>query len=223
MRTITVLLCVGAFACMSVPAVAVERLIALTFDDGPSPETTLKLLDILKRYGVCATFFVIGNNAKEYPGIVEREKAECHVVANHSMTHPHLRIPFMSEVAVASQFGRASNAIAAALKLKDVVPAYARVPGCAKSRSITAALSWFTVVKCGVDPRDWVLSRRSARLVANYVLANATAGEPVLLHDIRPTTVAAVPAIIEGLWARGFRLVTVAELYGRPAYMPKSD
>ena len=169
----------------------------LTFDDGPGPYTG-QLLDTLKAEGVHATFFLIGQNARMRPDLVRRELAEGHAVGNHSMTHPEHAIARMGANAVRANFSRAESVLASITGTRILL---ARVPGCARSRAIHSALGGYDVVPCGIDPRDW--EHRDSAYVTRYVLAHATPGEPILLHDIHKTTVAAVPRIIAGLKARG--------------------
>jgi len=199
MRTLY-LLCVLSL-CAAYPAEAGVhgRCYELTFDDGPDPHTTPKLLDELKAAHVCATFFLIGENAQRHPEIVRREASECHEVGNHSMTHPE-HFGRMGASAVRAQFSRAETVLAGIL---GESPRIARVPGCAHSRAISAAVAGYRVYGCDIDPQDWARRHRDSAYVARYVIAHAVPGTPILLHDIRPTTVAAVPRIIAALKAKG--------------------
>ena len=88
-----------------------ERVVALTFDDGPNEVTTPRVLDVLKRYGVQATFFVVGQSAEQYPEIVQRIVSEGHTVANHTYSHKAL-FPLSSAQSVKEELQRCNDAIA---------------------------------------------------------------------------------------------------------------
>jgi len=182
--------------------------IALTFDDGPHATLTPKLLDILKEKGVKATFFVLGQNAAANPEILQRAVAEGHEIGNHSWDHK--AFPKAGGSGVASQLAQANSAIESATGKKPVL---VRPPYGSTTATITKRLNkeyGLQVVMWDVDPLDWK-NRNSAR-VTSEILKNTKAGSIVLAHDIHPTTVAAMPATIDGLLANGFKLVTVSEL-----------
>ncbi|HCU48558.1 MAG TPA: polysaccharide deacetylase, partial [Micromonosporaceae bacterium] len=185
--------------------------VAITFDDGPQPPYTGQVLDILARYGVRATFFCVGLNASACPDLVARIQAEGHILGNHTWSHPFL--PELSRVQLVEQIDRTDEAIArssggAATKLFR--PPYgSRTPD---------VVSWLadigsTVVLWDVEPDDW--SMPGADTIAQVVLEQTRPGSIILMHDgggDRSQTVAALPAIIEGVLVRGLRFVTVDEL-----------
>ena len=182
---------------------AVVRCVALTFDDGPGPSTGT-LLDTLAAQHVHATFFVIGRNVQALSGLVKREAAEGHVVGNHTWSHRDL-----SRLGASEQSGEVSRT-AEALKALGVSATLLRPPyGAFNATTRTLGLP---LVLWDVDPADW--RDRDAATVASRVLANTRPGSIVLLHDIHPSTVAAVPAIVAGLKAKGYTFVTVPQLVG---------
>jgi len=182
--------------------------IALTFDDGPHATLTPKLLDILKEKGVKATFFVLGQCVEANPEVLQRAAAEGHEIGNHS--YDHKAFTKAGGAGVASEVNQTSEAIE---KLTGKKPATVRPPYGSTNTSITKRLNeefGLKVVMWDVDPLDW--KNRNSAHVTSEILKNTKAGSIVLSHDIHPTTVAAMPDVIDGLLAKGFKFVTVSEL-----------
>lgn len=184
------------------------KCLALTFDDGPA-ESTAELLDILAARNVRATFFLIGENAAEHPDLVRREHAAGHELADHSYTHADLGRA--SKKKILSELTRTQDAIRRA---SGVTPVLLRPPyGSTSERlsKITRRMGLAQVLWT-VDPADW--EHRDTEDVERRVLKSVKPGSIVLLHDIHPTTVRAVPEIIDRLTAEGYVFVTVSELFG---------
>lgn len=182
--------------------VSTGQCVALTFDDGPDPALTPRLLDILAQEGVKATFYVVGRRVAEHPGIVQRAFREGHEIGNHSWSHPVLTQ--LSNAQVQAEFAKTDAAIEAATGTK---PATVRAPYGSQSNRI-AQIAARPMVLWDTDTLDW-LYRNSARVTR---VADATgAGTIVLMHDVHPTTITAAPALIRGLKERGFRFVTVSD------------
>jgi peptidoglycan-N-acetylglucosamine deacetylase len=172
--------------------------VAITFDDGPWPGTTERVLTILTRLHAPATFFVVGRQVERYPALVRREWAAGMAVGTHSFGHP-------------AQFGRLPKERIRAeiakgrdtLEPLGVRPVGFRPPGGAASPTVVAVaerLGWRTVLWT-VDPLDWQPGVTPAQIVGR-VLAAARPGAIILLHDgggDRSATVAALPQIIDGL------------------------
>lgn len=179
--------------------------VALTFDDGPSAAYTPQILDILQRYGVPATFFVVGQQAAQNPGLIRRMAAEGHSVQNHTWSHAWLTR--YSDAAIADQLLRASRVIE---ELAGEAPHCYRPPFMAVSnrvRSVGAGLGLATIM-WDVDPFDW--KRPGSSAVTARVLGATGGGDIVLFHDTAGwSTVGALPAIIEGLRARGLEFVSI--------------
>ncbi|HVV29867.1 MAG TPA: polysaccharide deacetylase family protein [Mycobacteriales bacterium] len=174
--------------------------VALTFDDGPDPTWTPKILAILAAYHARATFFVIGTNAHAHPELVRAEYLAGHGVGSHTWSHPDLtRLPAaqvqqqlqLTQVAVAQATGKAPTCLR---------PPYDAIN--APVRIITAQ-NKLTMMLYDVDPRDW--QRPGANAIAARVLAAIHPGAVVDMHDAggnRSETVAALPLILQGLQAR---------------------
>lgn len=190
------------------PDCAVLACVALTFDDGPGPETG-RLLDLLAERGVHATFFVLGGNANAHPDLVAREVAEGHVVGNHTWGHPQLTN--LADADVDSEVVRTRDAVTA---ITGYTPTLVRPPyGAADARVMgrlgalgSPAILW------NIDTEDW--RNKDVGITTQRAVEGVTPGSIILMHDIHPTTIDAVPGIVDALRAQGFTLVTVPELFG---------
>ncbi|MEV7776592.1 polysaccharide deacetylase family protein [Kitasatospora sp. NPDC086791] len=183
------------------------KVVYLTFDDGPSPAYTPKVLATLARYGVRATFFEIGQNVAAHPSLTGQVAKQGHSVQNHSWSHPDLRR--LSAAAVDSQVNSTDRAIRARTGRTPTClrPPYGAVNGAVRSR---AAALGKQVVLWSVDPADW--SRPGTAAIRSRVLDTVRPGSVILLHDgggDRSQTVAALPAIISTLKARGYAFATL--------------
>lgn len=183
--------------------------LALTFDDGPSPELTPRLLDILRREGVRATFFVIGQNVDAYPDIARRIVAEGHEIANHSYTHAAF-----TSVGAARMREEIEKTNASIMRATGRAPTALRPPyGAVNERVRQSILNDYhlDVVLWSVDPLDW--KRPGANVVADRLVQGAHPGAILLSHDIHPGTIEAVPDVIERLKAKGYGFATVSQLF----------
>ena len=182
--------------------------IAITFDDGPHISNTPKLLAMLKQRNIKATFFLVGECAKQYPEIVKREVAEGHEIANHSWSHPNLAK--MSDEAVRGQLQRTGDAIVAACGVKPKImrPPYGELSS--RQRAWVNADLGYKIILWDVDPLDWKF--RNSEHVSHEILTHTHNGSIILVHDIHATSVDAMPATLDALLARGFKFVTVSEL-----------
>jgi len=208
--------------------------IAITFDDGPDPEWTPKILDALKDKHASATFFLIGIEADKYPGISRRIFREGHIIGNHTFSHPDITgasTPYMkfelnlAERLFASEFG---------IRTLLFRPPYAvdEEPDTAdqvRPLEIPQEMGYITVGN-RIDPNDWNLNdpsapsgKRTAAEISQYVLDHLPPCKPddlrcgniVLLHDgggNRAETVRALPMIIDGVRARGLEIAPLYEL-----------
>jgi peptidoglycan-N-acetylglucosamine deacetylase len=182
--------------------------IAMTFDDGPSPETTPRLLDILKQRNIKVTFFMIGQNAERNPEIVKRILAEGHEIGNHSWTHPQLSK--LSDQRVTDEITKTQDAIKNA---SGYTPVLLRPPyGAITSRQKDWIEKQFglSIIMWSVDPFDW--KRPGASVIEQRILAGARPGSIILSHDIHKQTVDAMPATLDALAQKGFKFVTVSQL-----------
>ena len=188
----------------------VERAVALTFDDGPWPESTPRMLAVLRRLHVRATFFVIGYLADAYPDLVRSERRAGMVVGNHTYNHPE--VPPFDELPRALVDDEIALG-AASLGRAGVTPALFRPPAGSVSTSVVRAAeaAGERVVLWSVDPRDWDKGA-TAREIKQRVLDAVEPGSIVELHDgggDRSATIAALPGIVKGIRHRHLRLVTL--------------
>ncbi|MCY4455888.1 MAG: polysaccharide deacetylase family protein [Chloroflexi bacterium] len=177
----------------------------LTFDDGPHPTWTPRVLDLLDAYGAPATFFVLGLNATRYPEIVERMVAAGHEAENH--TFDHIWLDKAPRDLFVSQVTAADDALHAAAGGRVDPIACLRPPYAAMNehtRGLAAELGK-SIVLWSVDTQDW--RRPGEDQIASHVLSNARPGAIILMHDgggERSQTVAALDAVLEGLTGRGY-------------------
>lgn len=184
------------------------KAIALTFDDGPNATYTKRVLAILRRYHVPATFFVIGYLAERYPGIVKDQLKAGHVVGSHSWNHPH---DFASLTD-----GKQSKQItdsAGVLAELGADPYLFRPPEGSYDASVVqlAERSGLRTVLWSVDTHDYE-DKATAGRIARYVLSHLKPGAIVLMHDgggDQSATVKALPDIIRGIRKRGYDLVAI--------------
>jgi peptidoglycan/xylan/chitin deacetylase (PgdA/CDA1 family) len=190
--------------------------IALTFDDGPNPTLTPKLLDLLATRHLKATFFVIGQNAADHPEILKRAIREGHEIGNHSWSHPNLGK--MSDEAVRRELQKTEDAIVAAIGKKPTLmrPPYGSIT--ARQKKWIHEEFGYRIILWDVDPLDW--KRPGPSVVTARILKETKAGSIVLSHDIHPPTIEAMPATFDQLMKKGFKSVTVTELLGMATPIP---
>jgi peptidoglycan-N-acetylglucosamine deacetylase len=175
----------------------------LTFDDGPTPAYTPRVLALLARHRARATFFVVGRNAATWPGLVRRELAAGHGVGNH--TWSHRRITGLRGAQLAAEVSATSAAIQriTGAPVRCLRPPFAAVDAASADRVRALGLR---LVLWDVDPDDWL--RPGARTIAGRVLGRVRSGDVVLMHDgggDRSQTMAALEQVLATLSARGFR------------------
>lgn len=207
-----------------------DKEIALTIDDGPSTPYTSEMLDVLARYHVKATFFLIGENAERYPGLVRRIWADGHEIGNHSYTHPNIgaipdtRAHFelnATQRVLQTLLGRSTllfrppyNADAEPTSGEEVKPVL-----------LASQMNYITVGEF-IDPQDWMteerdehgqIHKRTAEEMFALVMPQLESehGNCILLHDgggDRTQTIRLIPILIEELQKRGYKFVTVSQL-----------
>ena len=205
-----------------------DKLISLTFDDGPSAEYTPRVLDILGANHVPATFFVVGVNAEENVDLIRREYREGHTIGNHTYDHPniaklspeHVRIELSTTLRIIERelghgtilFRPPYNADSEPTTPEEIVP----IEEAQQQGYVTIAES--------IDPRDWEHGRTAGEIVNEVVTEleeGAEEGESnhlILLHDAggdRDATLEALPTLIETLRGKGYRFVTLEDIMGR--------
>jgi peptidoglycan-N-acetylglucosamine deacetylase len=186
-----------------------EKIIALTFDDGPSPQNTPQVLEILKKNNIKGTFFVVGQMLQEYPALGKRVVAEGHVIANHTWHHWY---HYMNPQASAFEVDNTSNLI---YKVTGVKTSLFRPPGGIKTNGpyAYAKNQKYANIMWSSDSVDY--SRPSVSKLISNVMAEARPGGIVLMHDgggNRSHTVQALPQIISNFRKQGYRFVTIPEL-----------
>ena len=181
-----------------------ENRIAITFDDGPNPKTTPKLLDGLKERGVKATFFLIGESAAKNNDLVKRIYDEGHLIGNH--TYSHVQLNCLGIDKAREEIIKANEEIN---KITGKCPQYIRPPYGSYSNKLLMEVNMIPVLWT-VDPKDWNTDNTSK--VVRFVVENAKCGDIILLHDIYDTSVAAALEIIDQLKAKGYVFVTVDQI-----------
>src|SRR6266576_3913038 len=204
-----------------------EHQVAITFDDGPDPRWTPKILDILKAANVKATFFVVGVNAERYPGLVRRIVNEGHEIGNHTYYHPNLALCWPEHIRLelnATQLlletitGRATTLFR---------PPYAADTGPTQLSElaplkIAEDLNYLVVLE-NIDPQDW--AKPGADIILRRIKQQRHDGSVILLHDAggdRSQTVESLPRILDWLHTRGDTIVPLSTLLRttRDAVMP---
>jgi peptidoglycan-N-acetylglucosamine deacetylase len=197
-----------------------DKVVALTFDDGPNEPYTSQLADFLARRGVRATFFQVGRAVLRYPDVSARLLADGHVIGNHSFTHSFTN--FLSPGPLADEVGLGQEALATigirpALYRPPWLMRVPALPGVLAANGLRAVSGEFC------HPLE-VLQPRS-QLIAAGAMAKVRPGSIVIFHDgydghpgARASTVAAAKTVVDRLSRDGYRFVTVDELLGTPAY-----
>jgi len=181
-----------------------QKEIALTFDDGPHPVWTPKLLDGLKQRGVKASFFLIGQNIDGNEEIIRRMAKEGHLIGNHSQSHMQLT---KENAEMACEQIRNTNQKICEITGKE--PSYVRPPYGSWNEELECMIP-MTVVLWDVDPLDWKSQNRDK--IVKHVKNHVEDGSIILLHDVYETSVEAALEIIDTLSREGYNFVTVDEL-----------
>ncbi len=184
--------------------------IALTFDDGPHPIYTERILKILKKYGVKATFFMIGENITNYTETALKVKNEGHEIGNHTTSHPSCsricKHTLMKEIIDCSEI---------ILNFLDYETSIFRPPEGILPNTLLECCSTleYSIILWNIDTRDW--AHTPAKMIAENVISNASAGDIILMHDYigkGSPTPDALEIILPKLIEKGYEFVTVSEL-----------
>ena len=191
-----------------------EPVVSITFDDGPNPRATPRILDVLRRARVSATFFVLGRHVERWPELVRRMAVEGHQIGNHGYFHRklHRRTPAY----VRDDITRGTEQI---IRASGVRPRHFRAPHGFRSPWVTPIAASLGQRTVGWSLGVWDSDRPGADVIAARSIEGMHAGSILLLHDgdgydpdgDRLQTAEALPSIIEGLRGRGFRFTTLPE------------
>jgi peptidoglycan-N-acetylglucosamine deacetylase len=185
--------------------------VVLTFDDGPSPRYSNPILDILASQCVKVTYFIIGSMAQAYPDVVRREYAAGHTIGTHSQNHP-LRFGKLPIDRMRAEIDDGIANVGAALGDPTELAPFFRVPGLESSETLESELAARSLVVFSADAvaDDWHRRITPAQIISRAISRLEARGRGILLlHDIHPATVAALPGLLEQLKAHGFRIVQV--------------
>lgn len=184
-----------------------KPIVSLTFDDGPNPDTTPRVLEALRQEGVPATFFLIGSEVERYPELARQVVAEGHAVGNHTWHHFYLN--HLDAGSTASEMEITSRVIE---KVTGARPRWFRPPGGTYSPDVLHSARGLgqRVVLWSQDSRDWTGPGQAA--IRRRVLADLRPGAVILLHDTSPQTAAVLASLVREIKARGYRFVPLEEL-----------
>lgn len=201
--------------------------VVLTFDDGPDPTFTPKILDILKEYNVKASFFIVGENGATNPDIIERIYREGHELGNHTFTHPN--VADISAQRTKMEFNTTQRLVQELTGHSMIMfrPPYVADAEPSSPNELLPILraqeQGYTMIGELIDPSDW--ERPTSDVILKRIMTELPNGNIILLHDAggdRTNTVKALPKIIETLQSKGYKFVTIHDLLGktREAVMP---
>ena len=186
--------------------------VVLTFDDGPWPTTTPKVLDALAKDCVKATFFLIGRNAAAYPALARREVAEGHSIGNHTFSHPARTLRLLPDAAARADIlrGFAADETAAYGQANGQI-SFFRFPGFADTPALVAWLKSRNIGIFGSDlwASDWLLLTPQAELALVLKRLDRARHGILLLHDSRAATTRMLPQLLRALKQRGYKIVHI--------------
>lgn len=188
-----------------------KKVVALTFDDGPDAKYTPKILEVLHRNKVLATFFVLGSQVDKHPLVMQWIYKAGHEIGNHG--YHHYDMNKLTEHEVYDDIKQGERSI---LKTTGVLAQYYRPPGGVMTHDVMNAVqsSGYDIIHWSIDPRDWSLAR-TASVIAKSVKSSVSSGDIILFHDgglNQRQTVAALQELITDLRSQGYRFVTVSQL-----------
>lgn len=189
-----------------------EKMVALTFDDGPSAATTPALLEGLRARGARATFFVLGCSIAGNEDIILRMAEDGHQIGQH--TYAHVALKQQDDITIRRELRQTEELLSSLLGEGDywLRPPYGLIEERQLELVETPLITWT------VDPEDWKLL--DAEKVMQAVLETVSSGDVILLHDIYESSVDAALRIVDELQAQGYRFVTVRELMERSGVTP---
>ncbi|MDD5618321.1 MAG: polysaccharide deacetylase family protein [Candidatus Omnitrophica bacterium] len=194
-----------------------NKVVALTFDDGPSPEWTPKILDELKKAGIKATFFMLGENVARYPEIARRVAEEGHEIENHTYDHRVLIYYKLDELEKEVKEAEAIIKSVTGQTTRYFRPPKAWLTGAEKKKLKEMG---YGIVLWTLNSKDWV--NFHDKQITSYILRNIMPGDIILFHDSggvftteggdRSQTVKTIPRLVRKLREKGYSFVTIDEL-----------
>ena len=212
-QCIALLLCLLSFR-LPIQAAEQEKLVALTFDDGPSGRYTQRLLDGLEERNVKATFLLCGYRMEQYPGLTQEIYQLGHEIGLHGYSHKTLQNTCRQ--GAQREIQKAMESIPEGCQIT-----FFRAPGGLCNKEVLeAAKEWeLSMLLWSVDPKDWAI--HDAATVTNSVVSRAKDGDIILLHDMSDSSVDAAFSIIDQLQAKGYRFVTASQLAAEKNITPR--
>jgi len=196
--------------------------VVLTFDDGPIPPYTTEVLATLAANCVKATYFMVGEMAKQRPNLVRRVYNEGHSIGTHTQHHP-LAIQRMSMGRVEREVDGGIETIKAALGDPKALSPFFRIPGLGRTDAIESFLGREKLVtwSADIDPKDWFRGTSASAIIQRTMSQLKRKGRGIILmHDIHPATVRALPMLLKELKKNGYRIVHVVAAGERPESLP---
>lgn len=198
--------------------------VVITFDDGPLPPYTDRILDTLAENCVKVTYFLVGRMARAYPETVRRIFNDGHVIGTHSLSHP-FTFHVMGEGQVASEVAGGIAAVQTVLGDPKAMAPFFRIPGLARSNTVEGYLEAKSLAVWSADEvaDDWhrgITAKDIVRLALKRIEANDNRGV-LLLHDIHPATALALPTLLKELKERGYKIVQAVPPGERPKALPE--
>jgi peptidoglycan/xylan/chitin deacetylase (PgdA/CDA1 family) len=198
--------------------------VVITFDDGPLPPYTSRILDVLAENCVKVDYFLVGEMAHAYPWLVRRIYNAGHVVGTHSLSHP-LSFNRMDDSGIERQVDGGIAAVKTALGDSHAIAPFFRVPGLLRNTKVDSFLAMKSLAVWSADEvaDDWhhgITPKQIVKLAINRIEAKGHRGV-LLLHDIHPATALALPDLLKELKARGYHIVQAVPAGERPASVPE--
>ncbi len=179
-------------------------MVALTFDDGPNPEYTSRVLNVLKENYSHATFFVVGTNAEKYPKILQDIASSGNEIGNH--TYSHANLTDIDSAHVEEEVEKVNRAVK---KATGEIATVIRPPYGAYNDDVLEKLQ-LPVILWDLDTEDW--DSRNAQMIVDHIIANVEDGDIILMHDIYESTAEAVELLLPRLKEMGYQVVSVSEM-----------
>ena len=190
-----------------------QKMVALTFDDGPFPKVTNRILDLLEEYNAKATFFLMGDRVERFKETIQREYDEGHQVASH--TYSHKDLTKLSKDKIKYEVEHTNDLLNEVIDVGDV---YIRPPYGANNNLVRETVQ-VPMILWSVDSEDW--KSKDKDIIYKEIMDHVQDGDIILMHDLYPTTADAMELVIPELIRQGYQLVTVEELFEAKKILPE--